>query len=91
MAKTLTLRLNNDDSAVLNTLIHESADINTASKLFIACMKIYPLQRDKVDRLEREVEQLERENERLMQLIENARLAAHALWDKTAQKELLIS
>ncbi len=89
MAKTLTLRLLDDEGKQLDKLLKAEPYIKTASKFLINCMKSYPRHIDRIADLEDQVRHLEEKCHVLEDRIEGARSAAALLLEKTGQDDLL--
>ena len=89
MAKTLTIRLSDEEEAKITEVFEQCPGLNTYSKLMIHCTSGFIESREYQEDLHRQIEDLEHQVEVYKGIIDSARNACAVVVDKTAQQDLL--
>lgn len=88
MAKTLTLRLNDSQSSLIDKLLSQYGSPNTASKLLLGMLSDYLPTQATIDELERNNGDLERRVALLQGILSDAENACKAVIDRTSQTDI---
>jgi len=88
MSKTLTLRLDSEQSVMIDELCEDN-NIKASSKMVMHCVSKYRSNRDSMARMSDRIAELEHREAVLSEIIESARAACAIVVDRTAQQELL--
>lgn len=86
--KTLTIRLKNNESKALKSIIDNYSGLNTASKAIVFTMMEFEQRAFHTEKFCDRIEELENKVIRLESIIEGARASAAALLDRTAQSDI---